>query len=36
MEAEISTIIDPRYEPYKKPDSKDNKEVGSINKTIKI
>ena len=36
MEAEMKTIIDPKYEPYKKPDNKDNKEDGSINKTIKI
>ena len=36
MEAEIKTIIDPKYEPYKKPDNKDNQEAGSINKTIKI
>ena len=36
MEAEINTIIDPKYEPYKKPDSKDNQDAGSINKTIKI
>ena len=36
IEAEIKTIIDPKYEPYKKPDNKDNQEAGSINKTIKI
>ena len=36
MEAEMKTIIDPKYEPYKKPDNKDNQEAGSINKTIKI
>ena len=36
MEAEIKTIIDPKYEPYRKPDNKDNQEAGSINKTIKI
>ena len=36
MEAEIKTIIDPKYEPYKKPDNKDNQEAGRINKTIKI
>ena len=36
MEAEIKTIIDPKYEPYKKPDNKDNQEAGSINKTIRI
>ena len=30
------TIIDPRYEPYKKPDNKDNQEAGRINKTITI
>ena len=36
MEAEIKTIIDPKYEPYKKPDNRDNQEAGSINKTIKI
>ncbi len=36
MEAEIKTIIDPKYEPYKKPDSKDSQEPGNINKTIKI
>ena len=36
MKAEIKTIIDPKYEPYKKPDNKDNQEAGSINKTIKI
>ena len=36
IEAEIKTIIDPKYEPYKKPDNKDNHEAGSINKTIKI
>ena len=35
-EAEKKTIIDPKYEPYKKPDNKDNQEAGSINKTIKI
>ncbi len=35
-EAEMKTIIDPKYEPYKKPDNKDNQEAGSINKTIKI
>ena len=32
----MKTIIDPKYEPYKKPDNKDNQEAGSINKTIKI
>ena len=26
MEAEKKTIIDPKYEPYKKPDNKDNQE----------
>ena len=31
----MKTIIDPKYEPYKKPDNKDNQEAGSINKTIK-
>ena len=36
MEAEMKTIIDPKYEPYKKPDNKDNQEAGSINKTIAI
>ena len=36
MEAEKKTIIDPKFEPYKKPDNKDNQEAGSINKTIKI
>ena len=36
MEAEMKTIIGPKYEPYKKPDYKDNQEAGSINKTIKI
>ena len=36
MEAEIKTIIDPKYEPYKNPDNKDNQEAGSINKTIKM
>ena len=36
MEAAMKTIIDPTYEPYKKPDNKDNQEAGSINKTIKI
>ena len=36
MKAEMKTIIDPKYEPYKKPDNKDNQEAGSINKTIKI
>jgi len=36
MEADMKTIIDPKYEPYKKPDNKDNQEAGSINKTIKI
>jgi len=36
MEAEMKTIIDPKYEPYNKPDNKDNQEAGSINKTIKI
>ena len=36
MEAEMKTIIDPKYEPYKKPDNRDNQEAGSINKTIKI
>ena len=36
MKAEIKTIIDPKYEPYKKPDKRDNQEAGSINKTIKI
>ena len=36
MEAEMKTIIDPKYEPYKKPDNKDNQEAGSINKIIKI
>ena len=36
MEAEMKTIIDPKYEPYKKPDNKDNQEAGRINKTIKI
>ena len=36
MEAEIKTIIDPKYDPYKKPDNRDNQEAGSINKTIKI
>tara|TARA_Y100000766_G_C18824334_1_gene564659 strand:- start:86 stop:343 length:258 start_codon:yes stop_codon:yes gene_type:complete len=30
------TIIEPRYDPYKKPDNKDNQEAGSINKTIKM
>ena len=35
-EAEIKTIIDPKYEPYKKTDNKDSQEAGSINKTIKI
>jgi len=30
----MKTIIDPKYEPYKKPDNKDNQEAGSINKTI--
>ena len=36
MEAEMKTIIEPKYEPYKKPDNKDNQESESINKTIKI
>ena len=36
IEAEIKTIIDPKYEPYKKPDNKDSQEAGSTNKTIKI
>jgi len=36
IEAEIKTTIDPKYEPYKKPDNKDNQEAGSINKTNKI
>ena len=36
MEAEMKTIIDPKYEPYKKPDNKDSQEAGSINKTTKI
>ena len=36
MEAEMKTIIDPKYEPYKKPDNNDNPEAGSINNTIKI
>ncbi len=36
MEAEIKTINDPKYEPYKKPANKDSKEDGSTNKTIKI
>ena len=36
IEAAIKTIIDPKYEPYKKPANKDNQEAGSINKTIKI
>ena len=36
MEAEMKTIIDPKYEPYKKPDNKDSQEAGSINKTNKI
>ena len=36
MEAEKKTIIDPKQEPYKKPDNKHNKEHGSINKKIKI
>ena len=35
-EAEMKTINDPKYEPYKKPDNRDNQEAGSINKTIKI
>ena len=35
-DAEKKTIIDPKYEPYKKPDNKDNQEAGRINKTIKI
>ena len=36
MEAEIKTIIDPKYEPYKKPDNKDSQDAGSINKAMKI
>ena len=36
MKAEKKTIIDPKYEPYKKPDKKVDQEAGSINKTIKI
>ncbi len=36
MKAEMKTIIDPKYEPYKKPDNKDNQEAGSISKTINI
>ena len=36
IEAEMKTIIDPKCEPYKKPDNRDNQEAGSINKTIKI
>ena len=36
IKAEIKTIIDPKYEPYKNPDNKDNQEAGSINKTSKI
>ncbi len=36
MDAEMNTIIDPKYEPYKKPDNKDNQEAGSINKTNKM
>ena len=32
----MKTIIDPKYEPYKKPDNKDNQEAGSINKTITV
>ena len=36
MEAEMKTIIDPIYEPYKNPDNNDSQEAGSINKTIKI
>ena len=36
MEAEIKTIIDPKYEPYKKPENKDNQEAGSNNKTMQI
>ena len=32
----MKTIIEPKYEPYKKPDNRDNQEAGSINKTIKI
>ena len=31
----MKTIIDPKYEPYKKPDNKDNQEAGSINKQLK-
>ena len=27
----MKTIIEPKYEPYKKPDNKDNQEAGSIN-----
>ena len=30
------TIIEPRYEPYKKPDNKDNQDAGRINKTNTI
>ena len=36
MKAEMKTIIDPKYEPYKKPANRDNQEAGSINTTIKI
>ena len=36
MKAEMKTIIDTKYEPYRNPDNKDNQEAGSINKTIKI
>ena len=36
MEAEMKTIIEPKYEPYKNPDNKDSQEAGRINKTIKI
>ena len=36
IEAEMKTINDPKYGPYKKPDNRDNQEAGSINKTITI
>ena len=35
MEAEKKTIIDPKYEPYKKPDNKDNQELGVLIKQLK-
>ena len=34
MEAEMKTIIETKYEPYKNPDNKESQEAGSINKTI--